>query len=131
MMNDQEPLGMANHSLLDAAMAVCFLGDLCMEEIQDDTLGRSLTYIVDKPNMFRWARAYSRICGAHTRDLAQLDLTPQAPDDEVSELLQALRDREGGSPDWRHQLQGLMGRVQHAGVRALAEEALHLSHLAR
>lgn len=129
MMNDQEALESGQQSLLDTAMTVCLLGDLCLDEIDDDSLGRSLTFIVDKPDVFRWARAYSRICGAHTKDLAHLELTPHAPDDEVTDLLQALRDRESGSPDWQHQLQSLVGNAQHAGVRTLAEEALHLPHL--
>lgn len=128
MMNDPQALGSGDYSLLDAAMTVCFLGDLSLEKISDDTLGRSLTHIVDRPNMFRWARAYSRVCSAHTRDLVELDLTPQAPAEELAELHLALRDREDGSLDWRHQLQCLIDKAQHAGIRALAEEALHLSH---
>lgn len=115
-------------SLLDSAILVCFLGDICLKEVRDDSLGRALITLIERPNVFKWQRAYLRICGAHAIDLITLDITSLAPTDEIEDLHKALCDRENGAADWRNQFLGLMDRATHAGVRALAAEAVYLPY---
>lgn len=107
-------------SLLDATLVVCMLGDLCLPEIKDDTLGQELATVVGDPFLFKWTRAYARVRNGHTSDLFSLDITPGAPEDELVELKDVFARRLCNDTGWQEKLQKILDTTKSSGINALA-----------